>query len=201
MIEDDWRNRERNIERWVMPEQNKTKQNHWYLHEIRNLFLWIRYEANQIFNWFYSYCAQLTPKFINNSVCYVIYHGHYDNKNCASVHGKLHACIFILWTWWRHQMETFPLYWPFVWGNSPVTGEFPTQRPVTRSFDGFFDLRLNKRLSKQWRGWWFETPSHPLWRHSNERQWIMPQQKCIPCGNNFDHYFILKTDWYSERYS
>ena len=35
-------------------------------------------------------------------------------------------------------------------GNSPVTGEFPAQRPVTRSFDIFFDLRLNKRLSKQW---------------------------------------------------
>ena len=34
-------------------------------------------------------------------------------------------------------------------GNSPVIGEFPTQRPVTRSFDVFFDLRLNKRLSKQ----------------------------------------------------
>ena len=35
-------------------------------------------------------------------------------------------------------------------GNSPVTGEFPAQRPVTRRFDVFFDLRLNKRLSKQW---------------------------------------------------
>ena len=34
-------------------------------------------------------------------------------------------------------------------GNSPVTGEFPSQRSVTRSFDVFFDLRLNKRLSKQ----------------------------------------------------
>ena len=31
----------------------------------------------------------------------------------------------------------------------------------------FFDLRLNKRLSKQWWGWWFETPSRPLWRHCN----------------------------------
>ena len=39
-------------------------------------------------------------------------------------------------------------------GNSPVTGEFPAQRPVTRSFDVFFDLRLNKRLSKQRWGWW-----------------------------------------------
>ena len=52
-------------------------------------------------------------------------------------------------------------------GNLPVTGEFPTQRPVTRSFDVFFDLRLNKRLSKQWWGWWVETPSSPLWRRCN----------------------------------
>ena len=51
--------------------------------------------------------------------------------------------------------------------NSPVTGEFPSHRPVTRSFDVFFDLRLNKRLSKQSRRRWFETPSHSLWRHCN----------------------------------
>ena len=44
-------------------------------------------------------------------------------------------------------------------------GEFPTQKPVTRSFDVFFDLRLNKRLSKQLWGWWFETPLCSLWRH------------------------------------
>ena len=50
-------------------------------------------------------------------------------------------------------------------GNSPVTGEFPAQRPVTRSFDVSFDLRLNTRLSKQWWGWWFETPSYPLRTH------------------------------------
>ena len=49
-------------------------------------------------------------------------------------------------------------------GNSPVTGKFPSQRPVTRSFD-LFDLRLNKRLSKQSSGWWFEMPSRSLWRH------------------------------------
>ena len=39
--------------------------------------------------------------------------------------------------------------------------------PVTRSFGAFFDMRLNKRLGKQWRGWWFEKPSRPLWRHCN----------------------------------
>ena len=43
-----------------------------------------------------------------------------------------------------------------------------TQRPVTRSFDVFFYMRPNKRLSKQSGGWWFETPLHPLWRHYNE---------------------------------
>ena len=53
-------------------------------------------------------------------------------------------------------------------GNSPVTGEVPSHRPLTRSFDVFFDLRLNKRLSKQLWGWWFETPSPPLWRHCND---------------------------------
>ena len=46
-------------------------------------------------------------------------------------------------------------------------GEFPSQRPVARSFDVFFDQRLNKRLNKQPWGWWFETPSWSLWRHCN----------------------------------
>ena len=52
-------------------------------------------------------------------------------------------------------------------GEFTGPGEFPTQRPVTRSFDVFFDLCLNKRLSKQPCGWWFETPSWSLWRQCN----------------------------------
>ena len=55
-------------------------------------------------------------------------------------------------------------------GEFTGPGEFPTQRPVTRSFDEFFDLRLNKRLSKQPWGWWFETPSWSLWRQCNEKR-------------------------------
>ena len=51
-------------------------------------------------------------------------------------------------TWWRHQMETFFASMSICAGNSSVTSEFPAQRPVTRSFDAFFDMRLNKRLSK-----------------------------------------------------
>ena len=69
--------------------------------------------------------------------------------------------------WWRHQMETFPALLAICAGNSPVPGELPAQRPVTWSFAVFFDLRLNKPLSKQSWGWWFETLSRPLWRHCN----------------------------------
>ena len=64
-------------------------------------------------------------------------------------------------------METFSALLALCAGNSPVPGEFPAQRPMTQSFDVFFDLRRNKRLSKQSWGWWFETPPRPLWRHSN----------------------------------
>ena len=71
-------------------------------------------------------------------------------------------------TWWRHQKETFSTLLTLWAGNPSVTGEFPSQRPVTRSFDVLFDQRLNKQSSKQWWGWWFQTPSHPLWRHCNE---------------------------------
>ena len=70
-------------------------------------------------------------------------------------------------TWWRHQMETFSALLAICAGNSPVTGEFPTQRPVTRTFDVFFDMRLNEPLSKQSWGWWFETRSFSLWHHCN----------------------------------
>ena len=72
-------------------------------------------------------------------------------------------------------------------GNSPVTGEFPTQRPVTWSFDVFFDLCLNKRLSKQSRCWRFQMPSHPLWCHCNAVEPYEPK--------DIHHY---RTDSYSS---
>ena len=65
-------------------------------------------------------------------------------------------------------------------GNSPVT------RPVTRSFDVLFDLRLIKRLSKQSWDWWFETPSRLLWRHFNEAAEVTP---------HFTMILLLKTDF------
>ena len=60
---------------------------------------------------------------------------------------------------------------------SRVTGEVPAQRPVTRSFD--------ERLSKHPRGWWFETPSRPLWRHNNGLFLILRSHVAIIAGYNF----------------
>ena len=54
-------------------------------------------------------------------------------------------------------------------GEFTGPGEFPSQRPVTRSFDVFFDMCLNKQVSKQSWDWWSETPSSSLWRQCNVR--------------------------------
>ena len=70
-------------------------------------------------------------------------------------------------SWWRHHMETHSALLALCAWNSPVTGTFPSRRPVTRSLDAFFDLHLNKQLSKRSRRWWFGMPSHSLWRHCN----------------------------------
>ena len=53
-----------------------------------------------------------------------------------------------------------------LWGES-TRSPVPSQRPVTRSFGLFFDLRLNKRFNKQLRRQWFEMPSRSLWRQCN----------------------------------
>ena len=89
----------------------------------------------------------------------------------------INPIVLIHFSWWRHQMEIFSALLAICAGNSPVSGEFPAQRPVTRSFDFFFDLRLNKPLSKQWWGWWFETLLCPLWRHCN----VACMSACV-CG-------------------
>ena len=77
----------------------------------------------------------------------------------------------ITWPWWRHQMEAFFALLDLCEGNPRFTGGFPSQTPVTRSFDVFFDLCLNKRLSKNSRRRWFETPLHSLWRDDSDVHW------------------------------
>ena len=67
-----------------------------------------------------------------------------------------------------HQMESFSALLVVCEGNSRVTDGFPSQRPVMRSFDVVFDLRLNKRLSKQSSRKWIETRSRSLWLHCDD---------------------------------
>ena len=74
-------------------------------------------------------------------------------------------------------------------GEFTGPGEFPAQRPVTRSFDIFFDLRLYKRLSKQSWGWWFETLSCSLWRHCN-----VTVQLALP-GSFISHCLVYHKAW------
>ena len=100
----------------------------------------------------------------------------------AKKHRTMHGLPWI--TWWRNQMETFSALLAICAGNSPVPGDFPTQRPVTRSFDVYFDMRPNKRLSKQSWGWWFETLSHPFWRHRNAILWSRVRR----FANNFHEW-------------
>ena len=79
-------------------------------------------------------------------------------------HNKTHIFLEIMMT--SSNGNIFRVTGPLC-GEFTGPGEFPAQRPVTRGFDVFFDLRLNKRLGKQPQGWWFETPSWSLWSQCN----------------------------------
>ena len=87
------------------------------------------------------------------------------------------SCIFVIVTlffvftrvreitivsWWQHQMETFSTLLALCEKNSPVTGEFPSQRPVTRSFGVFlryaeitplYMIRIHRLLVTHWVLW------------------------------------------------
>ena len=82
--------------------------------------------------------------------------------------------VCIVWGYGLHQYTTTSSNGNICLVIGPLCGGFtghrwiPAQRPVTRNSDVFYDMRLNKRLSKQWWGWLFETPSRSLWRHCND---------------------------------
>ena len=114
----------------------------------------------------------ITIALSDNWSCNILLYWHYVNvfvvvtldssamwadRRCYLAFFQYHPCHNDVIKW-KH----FPCYWPF------VRGIRWTQRLVTRTFDVFFDLCLNKRLSKQSRRRWFETPSRSLWRHCND---------------------------------
>ena len=74
-------------------------------------------------------------------------------------------------TWWRHQMATFSTSLALCKGNPPVTSGFPSQWPVTRSFDV---LPAPQQMVEQT----IETPSRSLWRHCNENDRSAGEIRC-----------------------
>ena len=111
--------------------------------------------------------------------------GSFLSYTCLSLLGPFYpgeVTALTPYEWWSHQTETCSALLAFCAENSPVTGEFPAQRPVTRSVDVFYDPRLNHRMSKQWRRRWFETPSYSLWHHCNGASML---QLIIPVNRQF----------------
>ena len=105
--------------------------------------------------------------------------------------------------WRGHQMETFSTLLAFCVGNSPVTGKFPSQRPMTQSFDAFFDMHLNKHLSKQSICQWFVMPSCSLWHHCNVFLFfalfvctiiiVLSTDYCLSKKNCYNYFWITFT--------
>ena len=144
-------------------------------HWLRFVFLWIYHQFLRIY-------AMHLPIF--------------SCVTCLAL-GQLWDCPSAITLKYMHddviKRKHFPRYWPF------VTGEFPSQRPVTRSFNVFFDLRLNKRLSKQSGRRWFGTPSRSLWRHCIGVKWTItcPQQH----KTNYKSYVqLLRSVGYWGKY-
>ena len=80
--------------------------------------------------------------------------------------------------WWRHPMETFPALLAICAENSPVPGEFSVQRPVTRSFDVFFDVRPNN-------GWVNNGEAGNLRRHRAHCDVIVMNDRHVKRGQHF----------------
>ena len=127
-------------------------------HTIQQMISWLLFK---LFYWFWRrlYCVQpyaIQSPFIFRAVLIRLLSrpGFYRKGWAPNMMASSNGNIFRV---------TGPLC-----GEFTGPGEFPAQRPVTRGFDVFFDLHLNKRLSKQPRGWLFETPSWSLWSQCNE---------------------------------
>ena len=117
--------------------------------------------------WFHVNNVMFYHTIMSNTSFQSVWHAHTFCFTCTYTPTRQHTYRFE----WSHndviKWKHFPRYWPLC---REFTGDrwIPHTKPMTRSFDVSCDLRLNKRLSKQWWGWWFETSSCSLWRHPNE---------------------------------
>ena len=139
---------------WIIVNWTHRNKLQLYLNQKTRLFIHEMHLKHRLRNGDHFFFKLYEPSSSKHSSTYMYIYLSHCNTN-AHIISFMHDI-----PWWRQQMETFSALLDICAGNWLVTGEFLAQRPVTRSFVVFFDLRLNKRLSKQSRGWWFETPSH-----------------------------------------
>ena len=133
--------------------------------DTQTLVVYVLYDSLEILKLIYLFMTKTKPNMVN------------PTRHCVCVTARLlwqsrHALLQLSRQRadrnhddvikWKH----FPRYWQFVRGihRSPVNSPHKGQSRGAI----FFDLRLNKRLSKQSWGWWFETLSYPLWRQGND---------------------------------
>ena len=125
---------------------------------------WLGHQQNkqnlsyQIFNMKLFYRLKKAFRHEITRLCPALTHHRNPLQSICITSAKYMKKYFSM-TWLRHQMEEFFALLALCAGNSPVPGEFPSKRPVTQRFDVFFDLCLNKRLSKQSRAG--DLRSHP----------------------------------------
>ena len=144
----------------------------WYIQMTRCL-----YRAKPFPRQVVTYC-QLNPK-QKNSMRFQTKLVFIKGNQVENVVGGMTGILFRSQcdsTWWRHQVETVSALLVLCKGNPPIYDGFLSQRPVTRSFDIFFDTPLNKQLSKPSR---FETPVRSSWRLCNDMVTV-----CSPCARH-----------------
>ena len=163
-----------------------------------------------------NYKDPLNPYFVTSIFCEILTRDLVRpfRKVSPRGHSSGYVCVKLQnWWWWHvircaHDDVTKWKYFPRYIFRSPVN----SPRPVTRSFDIFFDLCLNKRLSKQSQGWWFETQSRSLWRHCNDLMYnlmICPLQLAtdvtgmvyISAQDNeaYEYWWIPFTNWLTAK--
>ena len=130
---------------------------------------------------YHIFINMLFIKYIYFTTCNACLRPKYSENN-KKIESHQGWAIFPLRQCWLIMTSSNGTFSPLVFpceGKSLVTREFPAQRQVKRSFDVFFNLRMNKQLSKQSWGWWFETPSCSLWRHCIVFQEQLISRKCV----------------------
>ena len=96
--------------------------------------------------------------------------------------------------WWGPEVPRWE-WLPTIWLVQYIS-RIQIKMSLLPVFDVFFDLRLDKRLRKQWWGWWFETPSRPLYCHYNAYRNISQGLKAASYVFRIGNVQLLKIDWY-----